>query len=64
MKDAAESSVKPSLRADGIPNINIGQSYDQHYTDAEIHYENLENLAAFLAAICRFITTTGFTSYT
>ncbi|MBB1489563.1 4-hydroxyphenylacetate catabolism regulatory protein HpaA [Oceanospirillum sediminis] len=47
MKDTAEIPVQPSLRADGIPNINIGQSYDQHYTDAEIHYENLENLAAF-----------------
>ncbi len=36
----------PASAAD-IPNINIGQSYDQHSTEAEIHYEHLEKLAAF-----------------
>lgn len=30
-----------------IPNIDIGQAYDQHYIDAEIHYEHLEKLADF-----------------
>lgn len=30
-----------------IPNINIGQTYDQRYSDADIHYEALENLADF-----------------
>jgi AraC family 4-hydroxyphenylacetate 3-monooxygenase operon regulatory protein len=35
------SSVKP------IPNINIGQVYDQRYSDAEVHYDKLGNLAGF-----------------
>lgn len=30
-----------------IPNINIGKAYDQHYVDADLHYEHLENLADF-----------------
>lgn len=30
-----------------IPNINIGQVYDQRYSDAEIHYDKLSNLAGF-----------------
>ncbi|WP_299196945.1 4-hydroxyphenylacetate catabolism regulatory protein HpaA [uncultured Amphritea sp.] len=30
-----------------IPNIDIGKAYDQHYIDAEIHYEHLEKLANF-----------------
>lgn len=30
-----------------IPNIDIGKSYDQHYIDADIHYEHLEKLAVF-----------------
>ena len=30
-----------------IPNINIGQAYDQQYLDADIHYDRLENLADF-----------------
>ncbi|WP_286239283.1 4-hydroxyphenylacetate catabolism regulatory protein HpaA [Neptuniibacter halophilus] len=30
-----------------IPNIDIGHAYDQHYVDAEIHYEHLEKLADF-----------------
>jgi len=25
---------------DDIPNIDIGHAYDQHYVDAEIHYEH------------------------
>ena len=28
-----------------IPNINIGQVYDQRYADAEVHYEALGKLA-------------------
>lgn len=28
-----------------IPNINIGQVYDQRYSDADIHYDRLSNLA-------------------
>jgi hypothetical protein len=28
-----------------IPNINIGQVYDQRYSDAEVHYDKLGNLA-------------------
>lgn len=30
-----------------IPNINIGQVYDQRYADAELHYDALGNLAGF-----------------
>ncbi|AZP72523.1 4-hydroxyphenylacetate catabolism regulatory protein HpaA [Pseudomonas poae] len=30
-----------------IPNINIGQVYDQRYSDADIHYDRLSNLAGF-----------------
>jgi len=30
-----------------IPNINIGQVYDQRYSDAEVHYDKLANLADF-----------------
>lgn len=30
-----------------IPNINIGQVYDQRYSDSEIHYDKLSNLAGF-----------------
>ena len=30
-----------------IPNINIGQVYDQRYSDAEVHYDRLANLAGF-----------------
>ncbi|WP_375741361.1 4-hydroxyphenylacetate catabolism regulatory protein HpaA [Pseudomonas boanensis] len=30
-----------------IPNINIGQVYDQRYADAEVHYEALGKLADF-----------------
>ncbi|MFT6898027.1 MAG: AraC family 4-hydroxyphenylacetate 3-monooxygenase operon regulatory protein, partial [Paraglaciecola sp.] len=32
---------------DYIPNIDLGQSYDQHYIDTDIHYESLEKLANF-----------------
>ncbi|MBN3560918.1 4-hydroxyphenylacetate catabolism regulatory protein HpaA [Aliamphritea spongicola] len=32
---------------DAIPNIHIGQVYDQRYIEADIHYERLENLADF-----------------
>lgn len=30
-----------------IPNINIGQVYDQRYSDSEVHYDRLGNLAGF-----------------
>ena len=30
-----------------IPNINIGQVYDQRYADAQVHYDKLSNLAGF-----------------
>ena len=30
-----------------IPNIHIGQAYDQRYADAEVHYEALGKLADF-----------------
>ena len=30
-----------------IPNINIGQVYDQRYSDAQVHYDKLANLAGF-----------------
>lgn len=40
-KQQKEGSVKP------IPNINIGQVYDQRYSDAEVHYDKLGNLAGF-----------------
>ena len=30
-----------------IPNINIGQVYDQRYADADVHYEALGKLADF-----------------
>jgi AraC family 4-hydroxyphenylacetate 3-monooxygenase operon regulatory protein len=32
---------------DFIPNIDLGQSYDQRYIDTDIHYESLEKLANF-----------------
>ena len=30
-----------------IPNINIGQVYDQRYADEDVHYEALGKLADF-----------------
>ena len=30
-----------------IPNINIGQVYDQRYSESEVHYDRLGNLAGF-----------------
>lgn len=32
---------------DYIPNIDLGQSYDQRYLNTDIHYESLEKLANF-----------------
>lgn len=32
---------------DWIPNINMGQDYDDRYLDAEVHYEALNKLAGF-----------------
>ena len=40
-KNNNEHTVKP------IPNINIGQVYDQRYSDADVHYDKLGNLAGF-----------------
>lgn len=40
-KNNKEMPVKP------IPNINIGQVYDQRYSDADVHYDRLGNLAGF-----------------
>lgn len=30
-----------------IPNINIGQVYDQRYANSQVHYDKLSNLAGF-----------------
>ena len=39
---------QPNIHADDyIPNIDLGQSYDQRYIDTDIHYESLEKLANF-----------------
>lgn len=35
------------MREQPIPNIDIGQVYDQRYADADVHYEALGNLADF-----------------
>ncbi|MET4692671.1 4-hydroxyphenylacetate catabolism regulatory protein HpaA [Endozoicomonas lisbonensis] len=41
----------PDLKIDNniqsIPNINIGQAYDQRYENADIHYERHEKMALF-----------------
>lgn len=34
-------------KSQSIPNIDIGHAYDQHYIDAEIHYEHHEKMADF-----------------
>ncbi|MEJ2444050.1 MAG: 4-hydroxyphenylacetate catabolism regulatory protein HpaA [Exilibacterium sp.] len=39
--------MKSENASNWIPNINIGQDYDQRYLDASIHYDALENLAVF-----------------
>lgn len=41
MKSPSSVSIQP------IPNINIGQVYDQRYADAEVHYDALGRLAEF-----------------
>ena len=38
---------KPLKLTETIPNINLGDIYDQRYVNAEIHYESLGNLAEF-----------------
>ncbi len=43
-----------------IPNINIGQVYDQRYSDSEVHYDRLGNLAGFSGATCRCTGMTDF----
>ena len=45
MKDKIQLSNVHS--DDYIPNIDLGQSYDQRYIDTDIHYESLEKLANF-----------------
>jgi AraC family 4-hydroxyphenylacetate 3-monooxygenase operon regulatory protein len=45
MKDKTTSFTK--LNNGHIPNIDLGQAYDQHYIDSDIHYESLEKLANF-----------------
>ncbi|WP_299183290.1 4-hydroxyphenylacetate catabolism regulatory protein HpaA [uncultured Neptuniibacter sp.] len=39
--------AQSTIASEDIPNIDIGHAYDQHYIDAEIHYEHLEKLADF-----------------
>lgn len=45
MKD--KSQLSSICTDDYIPNIDLGQSYDQRYIDTDIHYESLEKLANF-----------------
>lgn len=35
------------MKLDTIPNLHMGEVYDQRYADAEIHYDALEKLAKF-----------------
>ncbi|WP_261844936.1 4-hydroxyphenylacetate catabolism regulatory protein HpaA [Aliamphritea ceti] len=42
-----QSTTLQTRQQDEIPNIHIGQVYDQRYIEADIHYESLENLADF-----------------
>lgn len=44
---SATKGTSSAASSEGIPNIDIGHAYDQHYVDAEIHYEHLEKLADF-----------------
>lgn len=47
MSSNSTSPTQSASISDDIPNIDIGHAYDQHYVDAEIHYEHLEKLADF-----------------
>lgn len=47
MSNNSTSPTQSASISDDIPNIDIGHAYDQHYVDAEIHYEHLEKLADF-----------------
>ncbi|WP_417224342.1 4-hydroxyphenylacetate catabolism regulatory protein HpaA [Amphritea sp.] len=47
MSRHSPASARTNSSSADIPNIDIGQAYDQHYVDAEIHYEQLEKLANF-----------------
>lgn len=47
MISASRPSTQNESQSVEIPNINIGQAYDQRYINSEIHYEHLENLADF-----------------
>jgi len=38
---------EPLSNTEKIPNIDIGKAYDQRYINADIHYENVANLADF-----------------
>lgn len=48
---AAQMKRKPQLSInstdDYIPNIDLGQAYDQRYIETDIHYDTLEKLADF-----------------
>lgn len=35
------------MKTEHIPNLNLVQTYDKFYKDAQIHYESLHNLASF-----------------
>ncbi|MBR9884784.1 MAG: 4-hydroxyphenylacetate catabolism regulatory protein HpaA [Oceanospirillales bacterium] len=39
--------MTPPQHSEWIPNIILGQDYDQRYVDAPVHYDVLENLADF-----------------
>ncbi len=43
----SQTTALKTRQKDAIPNIHIGQVYDQRYIEADIHYERLENLADF-----------------
>lgn len=47
MSSNSTSLARSNNPSADIPNIDIGKAYDQHYVDAEIHYEQLEKLADF-----------------
>lgn len=47
MSTIPSQNEQKSTKAESIPNIDIGAAYDQHYIDADLHYEYLEKLADF-----------------
>jgi AraC family 4-hydroxyphenylacetate 3-monooxygenase operon regulatory protein len=46
-RDEKNNEYVPMTDRHPIPNINIGQVYDQRYSDSEVHYDKLDNLAGF-----------------